>query len=60
MAHRRAHQEGWEEMTDDALLVERMGIPVKVIEGSEDNIKVTTPHDLELARLLMRKEGGGK
>jgi 2-C-methyl-D-erythritol 4-phosphate cytidylyltransferase len=58
MAHRRAHQEGWEEMTDDALLVERMGIPVKVIEGSEDNIKVTTPHDLELARFLLRKEGG--
>ena len=58
MAHRRAHQEGWEEMTDDALLVERMGIPVKVIEGSEDNIKVTTPHDLELVCFLRRKEGG--
>jgi len=59
MAHRRAHQEGWEEMTDDALLVERMGIPVKVIEGSEDNIKVTTPHDLELACFLSAKRAGG-
>jgi len=27
---------------------------VKVIEGSEDNIKVTTPQDLELARFLLK------
>jgi 2-C-methyl-D-erythritol 4-phosphate cytidylyltransferase len=54
VAHQRAIQEGWEEVTDDALLMERVGIPVKVIEGSEDNIKVTTPRDLELARFLSR------
>jgi 2-C-methyl-D-erythritol 4-phosphate cytidylyltransferase len=53
MAHQRAVQEDWEEATDDALLVEKMGIPVKVIEGSEDNIKVTTPHDLEMVRVLL-------
>ncbi|MBP1743022.1 MAG: 2-C-methyl-D-erythritol 4-phosphate cytidylyltransferase, partial [Deltaproteobacteria bacterium] len=52
-AHRRALKENWEEMTDDALLVERTGIPVKIIEGSEENIKITTPRDLELARFLM-------
>lgn len=55
MAHRRALEEGWEDVTDDALLVEKMGIPVKVVEGSEDNIKVTTPQDLELARFLLAK-----
>lgn len=56
-AHRRAAEEGWDEVTDDALLVERMGIPVRVIEGTEDNIKVTTPHDLEMARFLLRRSG---
>lgn len=53
-AHQKALEEGWEEATDDALLVERSGVTVKVIEGSEKNIKVTTPHDLELARFLLR------
>lgn len=55
-AHQRALREGWEAMTDDALLVEKMGIPVRVIEGSETNIKVTTPHDMALARLLWGRE----
>ena len=56
MAHRRAVQEGWEEATDDALLAEKVGIPVKVIQGSENNIKITTPNDLELVRFLMNKD----
>jgi 2-C-methyl-D-erythritol 4-phosphate cytidylyltransferase len=55
MAHRRALEEGWEEVTDDALLVEKVGIPVKVVEGSEDNIKVTTPQDLELVKFLLER-----
>ncbi|MBN1106667.1 MAG: 2-C-methyl-D-erythritol 4-phosphate cytidylyltransferase [Deltaproteobacteria bacterium] len=54
-AHRLAAEEGWDEVTDDALLMERMGISVRVIEGMEDNIKVTTPHDLELARFLLKR-----
>jgi 2-C-methyl-D-erythritol 4-phosphate cytidylyltransferase len=54
-AHRRAADENWEELTDDALLLERLGIPVIVVEGLEENIKITTPRDLELARFLMRK-----
>lgn len=53
-AHQKALKEGWEEATDDALLVEKSGVTVKVVEGSEKNIKVTTPHDLELARFLLR------
>jgi 2-C-methyl-D-erythritol 4-phosphate cytidylyltransferase len=52
-AHHMALTEGWEEATDDAFLVERIGVPVTVVEGSEKNIKVTTPHDLELARFLL-------
>jgi 2-C-methyl-D-erythritol 4-phosphate cytidylyltransferase len=56
MAHRRAVEEGWDEVTDDALLVEKVGIPVKVVEGPEDNIKVTTPQDLELVRFLLGRK----
>jgi 2-C-methyl-D-erythritol 4-phosphate cytidylyltransferase len=54
-AHRRALEENWEEITDDALLMERTNIPVKIVEGSEVNIKITTPQDLELARFLIGK-----
>ncbi len=53
-AHEMAFNEGWEEATDDSVLVERLGIPVKVIKGSEKNIKVTTPNDLELAEFLFK------
>jgi 2-C-methyl-D-erythritol 4-phosphate cytidylyltransferase len=54
-AHRRAAEENWEEMTDDALLLEGMGIPIAVVEGLEENIKITTPYDLELARFILSK-----
>jgi len=54
-AHRMALAQGWEDATDDALLIEKIGISVHVVEGAEDNIKVTTPHDLELARFLLRR-----
>jgi len=57
-AHRRAQREGWEDLTDDALLMERMGIPVKVIEGSEENIKITTPKDLLLGRFFVEAGTG--
>lgn len=55
-AHQKAVMEGWDEVTDDALLLEKMGIPVKVIMGSEMNIKITTPYDMELARFLISRE----
>ncbi|MBW1901493.1 MAG: 2-C-methyl-D-erythritol 4-phosphate cytidylyltransferase [Deltaproteobacteria bacterium] len=57
-AHQRAFLEGWDEAPDDSVLIEKMGIPVKVIEGSEKNIKVTTPNDLELARFLLLSSNG--
>lgn len=44
--------------TDDASLVERLGSRVLVVEGSEDNIKITTPEDVEKAELILgRREG---
>ncbi len=42
------------EATDDAILVERMGIKVKVVMGSYQNIKVTTPEDLDIGRALLK------
>lgn len=52
-AYERALKEG-AEGTDDAYFVERMGIQVRVIEGSPFNIKITTPEDINLARCILR------
>lgn len=40
-------------VTDDVSLVELVGKPVKVVEGSYANIKVTTPEDLEIVEKLI-------
>ena len=42
--------------TDEAGLLERLNIPVKVIEGSERNIKITRPEDLILAKAILMEE----
>lgn len=42
-------------VTDDVSLVELLGKPVKVVEGSYANIKVTTPEDLEIVEKLIDK-----
>jgi 2-C-methyl-D-erythritol 4-phosphate cytidylyltransferase len=41
--------------TDDASLVERIDVPVRMIPGDYDNIKVTTPEDLLLGDLILRR-----
>ncbi|MGA2780332.1 MAG: 2-C-methyl-D-erythritol 4-phosphate cytidylyltransferase [Smithella sp.] len=46
--------------TDDASLVERIGKKVKMIEGSYENIKITTSEDLIMAEALMKKKMGSK
>jgi len=51
-AHRRARQEGFYG-TDDAVLVERMGVPVKLVQGGDENIKITTPEDFAVARAII-------
>ncbi len=48
----RAHAAG-DEATDDAGLVERLGVPVHVVEGDPLNLKVTEPEDLHLAERLL-------
>ena len=40
-------------VTDDCSAVERLGMSVKIVEGDERNIKVTTPLDLKIAKLLL-------
>ncbi len=52
-AHRRLAGAG---LTDDAAVAEAAGLPVALVPGSPDNIKVTTPIDLERAHRLL---GGG-
>jgi 2-C-methyl-D-erythritol 4-phosphate cytidylyltransferase len=54
----RAHEAATAEATDDAALVERLGVPVAVATGAYVNIKVTTPDDLVLARLLWQQRAG--
>lgn len=54
-AHRRARQDGFYG-TDDTVLVERMGLPVKVVEGGYENIKITTPEDFTVARAMIGEE----
>ena len=43
-----------DDVTDDAALVERLGHPVRLYDGARDNLKVTTPEDLLLARTIVR------
>ncbi|MBL7157304.1 MAG: 2-C-methyl-D-erythritol 4-phosphate cytidylyltransferase [Candidatus Omnitrophica bacterium] len=43
--------------TDDSYLVEKLGHKVKIVKGSYRNIKITTPEDLTLARVLIKKVG---
>ena len=42
-------------ITDDCSAVENMGMSVKIVEGDERNIKVTTPMDLKIAQILLEE-----
>ncbi len=42
-------------VTDDCSAVELMGMSVKIVEGEERNLKVTTPLDLKVAKLLLEE-----
>ena len=50
----RAKQDG-AAITDDCSAVERLGMSVKIVEGDERNIKVTTPMDLKIAEMLLEE-----
>lgn len=44
------------EVTDDCSAVERLGMSVKIVEGDERNLKVTTPLDLKIAELFLEEK----
>ena len=46
-------------VTDDAALVESLGVPVHLVPGSPENIKVTTPTDLVVAEAILAKREQG-
>ena len=52
----RAHAEITADVTDDAAMVEALGIPVRIFEGDRRNIKITTPQDLVLAEAMLACE----
>ena len=45
--------------TDEGTLIEHLGKPVKVVEGSERNIKITRPEDLWLSEIFISKAFSG-
>jgi 2-C-methyl-D-erythritol 4-phosphate cytidylyltransferase len=48
-AHEKARRDGFAG-TDDAVLVERLGVTVAMVQGLGQNLKITTPEDLQTAR----------
>ena len=53
-ALRKAEEDG-AQVTDDCSAVERTGMRIKIVEGDERNLKVTTPMDLKIAELLLEE-----
>lgn len=57
-AHQRAKARGVFNASDDTQLALRLKNKIRVIEGSFQNLKITTPFDLYLAKLLLRNREG--
>jgi 2-C-methyl-D-erythritol 4-phosphate cytidylyltransferase len=54
---RRAYEQPYcDAFTDDASVVEALGEAVHLVEGNRENIKLTTPFDLTVARALVEQE----
>lgn len=53
-AYRRAYEDGVY-ATDDASLVERIGVEVKMVPGSYENLKITTAEDLHFAEFILKR-----
>ena len=53
-----SYQHAGDNVTDDSTLVEKMGHKVKIYTGSYDNIKITTPDDMILAKCLIKQRYG--
>lgn len=56
--HDQGKSQGWE-VTDDAALFEKCGLPVQIVEGEETNLKVTTPVDLSVAEFILSQRESG-
>ncbi|WP_310412448.1 2-C-methyl-D-erythritol 4-phosphate cytidylyltransferase [Chamaesiphon sp. OTE_8_metabat_110] len=54
--HDKGRALGWE-VTDDAALFEKCGLPVTIVPGEETNLKITTPVDLAIAEFILRSRG---
>lgn len=52
--HAQGKELGWQ-VTDDAALLEKCGLPVKIVPGEETNLKITTPVDLAIAEFILRQ-----
>ena len=51
---KRAYQQPYRsDFTDDASVVEALGMPIAMVEGNKENIKITTPFDLEVCERLL-------
>jgi 2-C-methyl-D-erythritol 4-phosphate cytidylyltransferase len=55
--HAEGIRQAWE-VTDDAALFEKCGYQVRIVEGEETNLKVTTPQDLAIAEFILRTRLG--
>jgi len=59
-AFERAREDGFTG-TDEASLVERLDeVEVSVVQGSDRNIKITKPTDMDLARLFLSEQTTGR
>lgn len=45
-----------EQFTDDASVIESLGVKVNTVEGNRENIKLTTPFDLEVAKVILKTQ----
>ena len=47
------------DVTDDAALIEKLGYPISVVQGSSTNIKITRPEDLQLGQGIVASQSSG-
>lgn len=49
-----------DQLTDDNQLIEQLPYPIKLVDCGKENIKITTPDDVDLAEFLLKKREGSK
>jgi 2-C-methyl-D-erythritol 4-phosphate cytidylyltransferase len=57
--HEQGRSQGWE-VTDDAALFEKCALPVRIVQGEETNLKITTPVDLAIAEFILQQRLGDR